>query len=193
MTTAVQQDTFTVSSGFIGSFKLGDNLNHTLDVLTLLYQTQRADTSSLLCKPITILLASVCEAILCDFHDRMKRFTREGVGNVAESVLDYVRGTHIDEFSKYIASAKKHNLLKDAGPRIYDSLEDLRKLRNRVHIQNKKGHFEPDDGHAFTMSRQIEAEKTLERVLKLMAERHARPASAQGYVADFQLPWSEHF
>jgi len=37
------EDAFTVSSGFIGNFKLGDNFNHTLDVLAILYRMQRAD------------------------------------------------------------------------------------------------------------------------------------------------------
>src|SRR5688572_6161374 len=106
---------FIVSSGFMGKFKLGDNINHTLEVLKTLDGVQRADENpTLLCKPITILIGSICEAILYDFHFRMKRHTFEGVKNVAESVLDYVRGVHLDEFGKYIASAKKHGLLDDA-------------------------------------------------------------------------------
>jgi hypothetical protein len=192
------EDTFTVSSGFIGNFKLGDNINHTLAVLATLYQMQRAaideKDGQLLCKPISIFFGSICEAILHDLLCvRVKRHTFEGVKNVGREVLASIQGSHIDDFSKYIASAKKHDLLKDAGPRIYDSLEELRKLRNRMHIQNAKGHFESDDDKAFTMQRQTDAEKTLEKVIKVVATKYPRPSSMQGFVADFELPWSEHF
>jgi hypothetical protein len=104
---------FTVSSSFIGNFKLGDNINHKLKILTLLYrQFDLADEPDrrLLCKPITILLVSIVEALLYDFHFRIQRHTFEGVANLADSVISYVRGKNFsDELEKYIASAKKHD------------------------------------------------------------------------------------
>ncbi len=187
---------FTVSSGFIGSFKLGDNINHNLRVLELLYRTQStADPTDarLLQKPIIITIASICEAVLYDLHFRIRWYTAEGVQNIAKSVMDHVRTKNIDEFEKYIASARKHDLLEDDGFGVYDALEELRKLRNRIHIQNKKGHFEADERNAFTQARQKQAERCLEKVLKLLATKYARDASKQGYVDDFQLPWDEHF
>ncbi len=56
---------FTVKSGFMGDFKLGDNINYSLRVLSILYKYQSESTSgeqTLLCKPITVLIASICEA-----------------------------------------------------------------------------------------------------------------------------------
>lgn len=76
---------------------------------------------------------------------------------------------------------------------IYDDLDQLRKLRNRVHIQNDKKHFEPNDSQAFSRDRQISAERTLEKLIKEISTNHPRPASASGHVSDFQLPWDEHF
>lgn len=192
-----EEDTFTVSSGFIGNFKIGDNINHTLGVLTILYCTQRsgsAGDAKDLCKPIIIFIASICEAVLYDLlRVRIQRHTCEGVKNVAKDVMDCIRGKHIDRFEHYIACVKKHGLLDDAGKDIYDSLDELRPLRNRIHLQNEKGQLEPDDGAAFSMKRQQAAEKTLERMLKLMAAKYPRKPSSQGYVGDFQLPWDEHF
>jgi hypothetical protein len=60
-----------VSSCFILSFKLGDNINHNLSVLALLYyyyNQEDQDGKCLLCKPIIILLVSIIEAVLHDFH-----------------------------------------------------------------------------------------------------------------------------
>jgi hypothetical protein len=192
-TADIQAESFTVSSGFIGNFKLGDNINHTLDALSLLYETQRAGESpSLLCKPIIILVGSICEAVLYDLLCvRIKHHTVEGVKNIAKDVVNRIRGSHIDEFGKYIASVRKHDLLKDVE--LYESLDELRKLRNRIHIQNTKAHFDPDDGKTFTSARQREAEKTLEKVIKTMARDYPRKGHCQGYVGDFRLPWKAHF
>ena len=187
---------FTVSAGFIGDFKLGDNINHNLKILAYLYQRQNDPTDTdawLLRKPAIILIGSICEAVLHDLHMRMSLYTVEGVKGIATSVLSYVRGKKIDKFEQYIASAKKHSLLGVPTESIYDELEQLRKLRNRVHIQNEKNHFEPNDSQAFSAARQVSAEKALEKLLKTVSSNHPRPAHAAGHVDDFILPWGEHF
>jgi hypothetical protein len=145
-----------------------------------------------MCKPIILLIATIGEAVLYDFHLRVQTFTSEGVKNVAKNVVDCIRGKRIDEFQKYIASAKKHELLEGRDSDIYETLEQLRKLRNRIHIQNTKGDFEPHDRDTFTMDRQRAAEKTLEKVIKVMATKYLRPEHNQGFVAGFRLPWDEH-
>lgn len=187
---------FTVSASFVGDFKLGDNINHNLRILSYLYQRQADphDTDAwLLRKPIIILLGSICEAILHDLHLRMRTYTTEGVRGIAISVLSYVRGKKIDKFETYISSAKKHSLLGVHTESIYDDLDQLRKLRNRIHIQNDKNHFEPNDSQAFDRDRQISAERTLEILIKTISVNHPRPTNARGHVNDFHLPWGEHF
>jgi hypothetical protein len=121
----------------------------------------------------------------------MKTNTIEGVRGIATSVLTYVRGKKIDKLAEYIASAKKHSLLGPPTESIYEDLDQLRKLRNRIHIQNEKNHFEPDDSRAFSLARQESSEQTLETLVKTISTNHPRPAGAQGFVADFELPWDE--
>jgi hypothetical protein len=188
---------FTVSSGFIGNFKLGDNINHNLSVLALLYRyygKEDQNGKGLLRKPIIITLVSIIEAVLHDFHGRIRIFTYEGVVNLPSDIANYVRSkTMKDELGKYIASAKKHNLFAAQNVGFYDLLDELRRLRNRVHIQNTKDDFEPDDWNAFTEVRKEKAEKSLEKTLKIMAAKYPRPKHARGYVTDFELPWPAHF
>jgi len=105
----------------------------------------------------------------------------------------YVRSKKIDEFAKYIASAKKHDLFEASDTSFYEALDSLRKLRNRIHIQNPKNYFEPDDRNAFTLKRQITSEKVLEKVMKTMATKYSRDRDRYGCVADFKIPWNEHF
>jgi hypothetical protein len=188
---------FTVSSGFIGRFKIGDNINHNLDVLALLYRYSadgNDEDKRLLCKPVTVALISIVEAMLYDFHLRCRDFTQEGVAALSETTLAYIRQLgRIDEFATCIASAKRHNLFYDGDGSFYETLEELRKLRNRIHIQNTKGQFEPDERDAFSTDRRTQAERALEKVAKALAQKYPRKKHVQGYVRDFQMPWREHF
>lgn len=182
----------TYSSGFVGSFKLGDNIIHNLAILRELFAVQNSGTpeqAALLRKPIVVLIGAIAEAILYDLYVvKISTFTREGVPTIPQDLLDEIRTKTIDEFAKYIANAQSNSLL-GATSDLYDSLDELRKLRNRVHIQNTKCHFEPDELDAFNEERQIEAEKTLERLIAYMSTNHLRSASKK-YVADFVLPWN---
>lgn len=124
---------------------------------------------------------------------RITNHTIEGVRNIAQSVISMIRSKKIDEFEKYIASAKKHDFFDVKDSQLYEDLNTLRKLRNRIHIQNSKNHFEPDEKDVFNYNRQIIAEKVLEKVLKIMLEKYSRKQGVTGHVDDFELPWQEHF
>ena len=183
----------TISSNFMGSFKLGDNIVYNLAVLRELYAQQGAGNNSqkgLLRKPIILVIASVAEALLFDLYLRIEHYTTEGVPNIPDHVLEEIRAKTIDEFAKYIANAKSKSLLR-SDSRLYDDLDELRKLRNRIHIQNTKGHFEPDDPAAFNADRQIAAERALETLMKIMERDYAR-VGIEGFVDDFVLPWRSH-
>ncbi len=186
---------FKVNSGFIGEFKTGDNINYNLKCLKALYAAQSAASPSeaqLFCKPITITLVSIIEALLHDLFFRIKSHTSEGVQNIATQVLDDVRGKTLDQLQTYIASAKKHDLLDASGSDLYQKLDELRQVRNRVHIQNVKKQLDPDEGRVFTMKRQKSTEEILERVLKHVSDNYKRPEHVHGYVDEFELPWEEH-
>jgi hypothetical protein len=104
---------FTVSSGFTGDFKLGDNINHNLEILALPYRYfEEADAREkrLLCKPIVLLLVSIAEAVLHDLHYRVRIFAWEGVRSFTADAIARIRETRIDKLDKYIASAGRANL-----------------------------------------------------------------------------------
>jgi hypothetical protein len=186
---------FTVSSCFMWNFKLGDNINHNLDVIKLLYnyfEGADADRRRLLCKPIILILVSIIEAILHDFHDRIQNTKREHIANVTKAVANYVRGKKIDELEKYIASAKKHKFFGLEDTNFYDRLQELRKIRNRIHIQNISNPLETDERGAFNEKRKKIAERVLEKTMKTMAEKFPR-AKQYNYVRDFSLPWNPYF
>ncbi len=191
---ALGKKMITISSNFIGSFKLGDNICYNLECLRLLEEQYNADKTEhrSLIKPIVISIASVAEAVLYDFYSRMRVFTSEGVASVPDVVLAEVRAKHIDEFAKYIDHAKKRKILRGDNS-LYEDLHELRKLRNRVHIQNSKRHFEYDDSDAFSPARLLKSERTLEHLLRILEEDHCRTnKSASDCVPPFELPWKAH-
>ena len=179
------------SSGFIGDFKLGDNIVHNLAILRELYATQSsgpATTANLLRKPIIVWIGTIAEAILYDLYVvKISKFTSEGVPNIPSDVLEEIRDKTIDEFAKYIDNARSKKLVGEE-PQIYNNLDELRRLRNRVHIQNTKGHFERDDGNTFTDARQRAAERTLEELISVMVARYLR-SNSKHCVEELQLPW----
>ncbi|MBN8990210.1 MAG: molecular chaperone TorD family protein [Rhizobiales bacterium] len=184
----------TIKSNFMGNFKLGDNICFNLAILKTLYDLRAAGNALQkrhLQKPITVMNVSIIEAILYDLHLRVKTFTSEGVANLQATVIEYIRGKKIDELERYIASAKKHDLFDQGDSGFYEALDDLRKIRNRLHIQNTKKHFEPDDVSAFSEARMTLSEQAVEHVMRTMARKYARPQ--HNFVKDFILPWVPHF
>ncbi|MFH1367428.1 MAG: hypothetical protein ABIH38_05635 [Patescibacteria group bacterium] len=187
--------TFIVQSHFINDFNLGDNINHNFEILSLLYtqyDSENEFNKNLLRKLIILIIISIIEAVLYDFHTRIKNNVAEGVENLKTSVLEYVRGKKIDKFQKYIDSARKNNFFELSDSKFYDYLIRLCKLRNRVHIQNDQGTLEKKDRDVFTEKRMIIAEKALEFIFKKLLEKYSRDEFKR-YVNYFKIPWEEHF
>ncbi|TAM89293.1 hypothetical protein EPN42_07880 [bacterium] len=188
---------FVTRNNFIADFKLSDNISYNFAILKLLYEAydgdENSETRRYLRKPITVTLVSIIEAILHDFHIRARTFTREGIAKIPHEVISYIRGKQIEDFEKYIASARKHDLFETQGHSLYNALDELRKLRNRVHIQNKHNELEPDEFDAFSPRRMVLAEHVLEYVCKCFAQKHPRPPHVNQYLRDFKCPWDEHF
>lgn len=186
---------FNVDSGFIGDFKTGDNINYNLAVLKSLYECQKsayAANPEILSKPITITITSIIEALLHDLIFRIQQYTKEGVRDVAVKVLTDVRSKKLDKLQTYIAAIKKHDLLAASGTDLYDKIDELRVVRNRIHIQNVKQQLDRDEENVFTLNRQVEVEKILEQIIKHVSDKHTRPPHVKGYVNTFEIPWDEH-
>lgn len=183
-----------IESKFIGDFKIGDNINHNLKILEVLYNRYAlADDAEkkLLCKPIVVFLVSLIDAVFYDLHTRIKTFTREGVENIIASSIAYIRTQKkIDDFGKYIASAKKHGLIEPSDHALYGDLDTLRKLRNRIHIQNTKNYPPRNESDAFSIDKKLLAEKAVEKTFRIMAKKYTRDLD---YVENFNLPWEAHF
>ena len=179
--------TVTIDTSFIGKFKTGDNLVYTAKVLQQLY----LDDSALLIKPKVIQNASLVEAVLYDFFRRICDHTSE-FNYLDSKTLAEIRSTkpeNIANFESHINKFGHYQLLGKCSD-LYKDLHTLRKLRNRIHVQNEKGVFDPDDGKTFTKDKLILSEKCAEYVLRYLSTKYPRNKK---HVKDINLPWCAHF
>lgn len=183
---------FTVSAVFIATFKIGDNIHFNLKTLRLLYDACEEDWTRkpFLMKPIIITIVSIAEAMLCDFIGRIQ--SREWVSTLPRDTVKAIREKKYGDLSTLIAGAKKFDLFEASDP-FYERLDDLRKLRNRVHIQNEKDHFERDEVQAFNEDRLLMAERALEFIAKTLSNSHPRGESTRGFLRPFEFPWHPHY
>jgi hypothetical protein len=189
---------FKVSNTFIGNFKIGDNIHYNLDVLRALYSSRAllpVGQKSFLEKPITVILVSICEALIYDFIGRSKLFIREGIDGLSGEDLEKLRNRNSYNMDKKIKLIEELDLLQASEPRVYEYLRKLVSLRNRIHIQNENQNLEIDERDAFTLPRRVEAEKMLELLMKRLGALYPRPLHIvmSQYVDDFELPWTAHF
>ena len=70
---------------------------------------------------------------------------------------------------------KKYKLLGDEKYPIYDDLEKVVFLRNRIHIFNYHNNFEEDERFVFSEERLRGVEKNLEDILGIMSSLYKRP------------------
>lgn len=181
-------------SSFIGDFKLADNIAHSLTVvrtLSTLREEANPARKRYLQKPMIILNVAIIEALLYDLHKRVKWFTREGVLGMPANIITYIRGKQIDKLETLIASCRKHDLFDEPGLTFYDDLDRLRRIRNRLHLQNEKNDLEPEDANAFSAERLALSERAVEYVMMTLQAKYPRPANI--YTQPFHLPWPTYF
>lgn len=90
-----------------------------------------------------------------------------------------------------ITHLKKHNYLKELKQdALYKDLEQLSKLRNRVHIQDIKKGLDKDEYKIWTKNNLDLAIKIFERVCEVLSQCYPRPGKNLLPMTDFPRPWS---
>ena len=156
------------------SFKKGDNIIYNLEVAWELYEAiARSADKRKYNKPITVILVSIIECILDDFTYRIRGHVNDTVPNMSQSDIDMFRTRKYDKLEHYIAASKRFNLFNQPTG-FYDSMDELRKARNRIHIQNSKNQLAADEYNVFTDALLVKAQQALEVVLATMIVKFPR-------------------
>lgn len=185
---------YTVKANFIGAFKIGDNINFNLKILNILYEeyAKLGDKKLLLVKPIVILNTSIAEAVLYDFiQNRIKNANRTEI--ILPRLTALFKTKKLDKFEHYIDQAKSYDFFDMKDTKFYDAMHNLRKKRNRIHIQNDKWEEPLDETEVFDEKSKILSEKVVEKILDTMTTKYPRREEYHDYVKDFEIPWNRHF
>ncbi len=176
-----------IKCNFIGDFKVGDNM---LVNANSLCRLSEANDKGILNKLMVVQAGSIMEAALDQIIYRAQNYTKEGVPNIGAEELKKIRGTKIERFNNIIQAMETHKLLDGLGAGIYKELHQLRKLRNRVHIQfdDEPEGLGRDDHQAFTDKNVSWSLALCVKVLRRLGERFPRPEALGVFAHDLSIP-----
>ena len=177
---------------FFWNFKRMDNVNYNFEIIKKLYAAKKVKNNDpRFNKPLIILIMAIIECTLYDFIERIHQYSNDSFPNITDVIVSYFRGTkETDELKIIIQRIKSQNLLRvSSSDSIYEDLEHLRLLRNRVHIQNRYA-IEPADEHkAFTSSELDLAQRCLEKVFDALCNVYPRWDHQPIPMNEFPRPW----
>lgn len=169
-----------------------DNVNYNFEVLELLYKAKTENTRNpRFNKPIIITLVSMMECMLYDFLIRIRTHSSDRIPNMGYGIIAFFRSSKdSDELKVIIPQIQQQNILRALpADTIYADLEELRKIRNRIHIQNKYSILERDESGVFNSNRLKLAEKSFERVCEVLCNVYPRGGNQPLLMSDFPRPW----
>lgn len=178
-----------ITCNFIGDFKVGDNILAGADALCRLWEQNEGCTFN---KLMVVQAGSIVEAALDQIIYRAQRYVREGVPNIPANELETIRGTTIERFNNIIQAMRGRSLLDGLGANIYDELDCLRQLRNRIHIQfdDRPVNVGRDDSEAFADETVAWALRLCIQVLTYLSNEYPRPAGLAAYAHNISIPRS---
>jgi hypothetical protein len=177
--------TVTISTNFIGDFKVGDNLVYNADLLCKL-----AEAGSVYNKLIVVQTGSITEAALSQIFYRAQNYNREGVPNISETDRAEIEKKTVEKFAVIIDVSEKYKLLDDLGADIYKQLHNLRRYRNKVHIQLDVGieGVPREEDKAFTNDIRSWAFDLNVKILEYLGKKYPRPEGLDSFVQPLTVP-----
>ncbi len=168
------QLTEAITGTFMWSFKKGDNIMYNLEIVWEQYEAKaRSIDKKKYNKLIIVTLVSIIECILDDFAYRIRGHVSDTVPNMSQADIEKFRTRQYDKLEHYIAASKRFDLFNQPAG-FYDSMDELRKARNRIHIQNSKNQLAADEYSVFTDVLLAKTQQTFEIVLATMIVRFPR-------------------
>lgn len=177
-----------ITGTFMWSFKKGDNIVYNMEIVWELYNAKATSSDKRKYnKPILVTLVSIIECILDDFSHRIVGHVNDQVPNISQADIAKFSTRKYDKLEHYIAASKKFNLFSKPAS-FYDLLDELRKARNRVHIQNSKNQLAADEYNVFTDALLVKTQHAFEIVLSTMIVKFPRGSKIVA-PNSVPLPW----
>lgn len=173
---------------FFWNYKRMDNSNYNFRIVeALCYAKNNCNNNELFNKPITIIIMAIVECILFDFIKRVNEHNIERIPNLDQSVINKTRSKTLKMFKHIITHAKKYNLMLLENK--YDEIDELRELRNRVHIQNDTCSFDKNEYKLWNDKNAQRAGRILKEICEILCNYYPRPGKEIPNIEHFPQPW----
>ena len=180
------------SGQFFWDFKRMDNVNYNFEIIECLYVAKKVNRDDdRFNKPIIVLIMAIIECTLYDFLVRINQYQTDPFPNIAQAAVAYIRNTNeTDALRIIIPKIQSQNLLRTTSTdNLYNDLEHLRKIRNRLHIQNKYAMLPRDESRVFTDIELMRAQDCLEKIYNVLCNVYPRWRNQPILMTDFPRPW----
>ena len=178
---------------FFWDFKRMDNVNYNFEIIELLYKAKKENNNSThFNKPIIIHLMAIIECILYDFENRVRGFSTDSFPSITTEEVAHLKAKkETDELRKLIPRFQSLNLLRvPESSSLYSDLEQLRKVRNRIHIQNNYKTLPRTEVYAFKDEILKKTEICFEEVCKVFCNVYPRWGKTPMPMEEFPRPWT---
>lgn len=180
-------------SQFFWDFKRMDNVNYNFEIVKVLYKSKRGNcNSSYFNKPIILILMAMVECMMYDFMVRIRGFRWDSFPNITSAMIHSIRNLgETDMMGKLIERARATDLFQVLPEgTLYDDLDYLNKVRNRIHIQNKYNFAHRDESMVFANATLQKAERLFKDVCGVLCNVYPRWDKTPLPMSDFPDPWS---
>ena len=175
---------------FFWDFKRMDNTIYNFTVLEKLHEAKNNIGGNFYNKPIIIIIVSIIECILYDFIRRVTQHTNEKIPGLDPALIFFTRTKTIDDLEPILRYTRKNDILQQGtNTTLYDDLDTLRIIRNRVHIQNRKNQLHKDEDRVWSSINLNKATNALEAVCEIMCYAYIRPDRTLHPYSGFPRPW----
>ncbi len=185
---------------FFWDFKRMDNVNYNFRLIETQYRAKKHfNDDEDFNKPIIILLVAIIECCLFDFLARVTQHRHDPLPNMSQDTILFLRESkEPDIFKTVLDRIKSQNLLRvKKGEALYDDLDFLRKVRNRIHIQNKHHELDVDKTNSKYKNEYfvyiddilLIAQNCFEKVINVLCNVYPRGNKSPLPMSDFPRPW----
>lgn len=175
-------------------YKRRDNVDYNFKIIESMIDSIKDSSEYCYYKPIFLIISSIIECLLYDFLKKIYEHRYEKVPNLDKGDIEALQNIDLpNKLTNFSDICKKYSLL-GRDQEIYDRIQNIAKIRNRIHIQNQKNFRPLDESELWTKDQVKLCGSLLKDIFILMCERYPRPEKTTNHsnppLSNFPEPWA---
>jgi len=142
-------------------------------------------------KPAILIIAAIVECLFYEFIRYVNEHEGKKMPGLDEEAVTVIRDINTDKFRDLVRHMKTINFYKEVvGSQLYDELELLRNMRNRIHIQNDYEVLDDEEELIWTETNLCLAGNVLKKTCKILCQVYLVKGGKMLSFKEFPEPWS---